>query len=175
MPRQASHEDNAAPSLSANDLFAKNRLEYGDQYASHLFDQYKLYVASHQDISQRRDGANKFFLSVNTALVGVLGVWKSSEPSNLLITAVCVAGAASCVYWCMALSSYQRMNSAKFKVIHAIEARLPLAIFKAEWAVLGWGRSRLFKPFSEIERAMPVVFILLYVIIALAGLRALLS
>lgn len=57
------------------------------------------------------------------------------------------------------------MNSGRFKVIHAIEEALPLKIYDAEWEVLGRGiNPKLYKPFSVIEKWVPIIFGILYLL-----------
>ena len=41
--------------------------KYGGEYQNHLLEQYKLYVQMADKISERRQSANSFFLTVNTA------------------------------------------------------------------------------------------------------------
>jgi hypothetical protein len=47
--------------------------EYGDNFKPHLLEQYKLYVEMADRISGRRQSANSFFLSVNTAIIAAVG------------------------------------------------------------------------------------------------------
>lgn len=58
------------------------------------------------------------------------------------------------------------LSSGKFKIIHQIEQRLPLAPFDAEWEVLGRGKKRsLYLPFTKVEMAVPWVFFMLHVLV----------
>ena len=69
------------------------------------------------------------------------------------------------------VKSYQQLNTGKFDVIHEIERKLPLALYKAEWDALGRGQdSRKYKPLTDVEKWVPVIFIGLYVVIAFAAL-----
>ena len=46
--------------------------EYGENYKAHLLEQYKLYVEMADRISARRQTANSFFLSINTAIIALI-------------------------------------------------------------------------------------------------------
>ena len=48
--------------------------EYGEKYQEHLLEQYKLYVQMADKISERRQSANTFFLTINTVLIAFLGI-----------------------------------------------------------------------------------------------------
>lgn len=48
-----------------------------DDYQAHLLEQYKLYVGMADKISERRQSANSYFLSLNTALLGFVGYMNS--------------------------------------------------------------------------------------------------
>lgn len=55
-------------------LFQKSEKEYGNNYKPHLFEQYKLYIQSAEKISDRRQNANNYFITINTALISFLGL-----------------------------------------------------------------------------------------------------
>lgn len=155
-------------------LFVSESEKYGDRYIEHLLEQYKIYIGAAEKISDRRQKANEFFLALNTALVALLGfvVTKinTSEATWLLILAS-VAGITMCYYWYRIILSYKGLNGGKFKVIHAIEARLPLALYDTEWEMLGRGeRKDLYWPFTHIEWRVPWIFISIYILLILSVL-----
>jgi hypothetical protein len=76
--------------------------------------------------SARRALANTFFLTVNTGLAALLG-------GQDLRWYVAAAGIVFAFAWWWLLQSYRELNAAKFKVINAIEPRLPLQLFSDEW------------------------------------------
>lgn len=149
-------------------LGAASPESYGSNYAEHLLEQYKLYVEMADRISQRRQTANGFGLSINTALLGIVGfVVSRCTPHQVLafIAVISVTGILMSYGWYRLLCSYRDLNTAKFAVIHAIESRLPIAPYAAEWLAAGEGKnSKLYKPFSHIEVWIPRVFILAYTI-----------
>lgn len=70
--------------------------------------------------------------------------------------------------WYRLLRSYKDLNSAKFKVIHEIEAQLPLAPYDMEWEKVGKGQnSKLYLPFTHVEVLIPWVFLAIRVFVFL--------
>ena len=131
---------------------------------NHLLEQYKLYLASAENISDRRQTANSFFVTVNTALVTLLGYLNADpEESTNLHWLVSISGIVISYMWYRLIRSYKDLNSAKFKVIHLIERKLPLNLFAAEWDAVGRGEnSNLYLPFTHIEVYIPWVFAALH-------------
>jgi hypothetical protein len=131
---------------------------------------YKLAVEMADRISARRALANTFFLTVNTGLAALLG-------GKNLRWYVAAAGILLALAWWWLLQSYRKLNSAKFRVINAIEPRLPLQLFSDEWDHLESTKAppRLWPPrdlsawlkgYHELgaaERIVPLAFAAIYV------------
>lgn len=145
-----------------SDLFSCKENIYGDKYKDHLFEQYKLYFESAEKISDRRRYANSFYISLLTAILTLIGIFFQIERmlyKELLQFVVPLIGILFCVVYWFQLNSYKQMNTGKFKVIHEIENKLPLALFKKEWEHLGEGNNKkLYFPFSHIEMYIPWLF-----------------
>jgi len=148
-------------SNSTDNLFKVPASEYGDAYRADFLTMYQEYVASADRISERRQAANTFFLSINTALLGVTG-YITGEGANLLWVAA-LSGVVFSFTWRKLIASYRSLNTAKFKVIHQLEQRLPFAAYDEEWAQLEHGRnSEIHIPFSKVEAWVPLVFMFLH-------------
>jgi hypothetical protein len=146
--------------------------EYGEKYSDHVMEQYKLYVEMADRISARRQTANSFFLSINTALLAFVGLYASTAQAPDLplswTLAVATAGVVLCYSWYRLVRSYSDLNGGKFRVVHAMEQLLPLAPYDAEWESVGRGTDpRLYLPFTHLEIRIPWIFMVLYVILAL--------
>lgn len=154
-------------------LFVTATDKYGDKYIEHLLEQYKIYIESAEKISDRRQKTNEFFLGLNTGLVALLGfvATRTSESEIRLILAVsAIAGIVVCYLWYRIIQSYKGLNGGKFRVIHAIEARLPLALYDTEWEMLGRGENKaLYWPFTHLELRVPWIFISIYAILLVSG------
>jgi hypothetical protein len=142
-------------------------------------DIYKMLVDMADKVSQRRQTANSFYLSVNTALIGA-GVYMSSAGGGAInIILLAVAGWLVSLFWIRNIETYKDLNSGKFAVITEIEKSLPLAPYTAEWETLKrgdreskyrsfWSKYHPFqnkyRPFHEVEVAVPLVFVLLHAV-----------
>ena len=148
---------------------------YGEKYQEHLFEQYKLYVQMADQVSNRRNLANTFFLTLNTFLLGALGFLIEKAPTLIAkwrILFPLLAALALCLAWWMIVRSYRQLNSGKFKVVGEFERRLPTSPYwRAEWKVLGEGKDiRKYLPLTYVENIVPVIFAALYL-----GLAAVLA
>jgi hypothetical protein len=135
-------------------------------YDAALLEQYKLYVEMADRISARRGLTNSFFLTLNTAIVGLIAGFNkvSAGPAAWWLAIPLVAILGECFAWFYLVRSYRLLNSAKYRVVGALEERLPASPFwRAEWWALGEGHDRTrYWPLSHIEQWIPVVFALTY-------------
>jgi len=140
----------------------------GERYQTALMEQYKLCVEMADRISQRRGLTNMFFLTLNSAIFTLIGIFWNKQPEVPEWTLVFPALLAvlECVAWWLLIRSYRQLNTAKYKVIGALEEQLPASPFwKAEWPELGEGKTiRLYYPLSHIEGWIPMLFILAYLV-----------
>jgi hypothetical protein len=140
----------------------------GERYAAAILEQYQLYVEMADRVSSRRGLANTFFLTLNTAVFTVIGVLWNERPdaSPALLALPLVIALGECLAWWWLVRSYRQLNSAKFKVIGALEERLPAAPFsRAEWVALGEGEDwRRYLPVTHLEQWIPVLFALVYLV-----------
>lgn len=134
---------------------------------SSVLELYRLATEMADRISSRRASANTFFLTLNTAVAGVL----SAGDLNWYLAA---AGTALCIVWLLLLRSYRDLNRAKFAVILSLEEQLPVRIYTDEWAVLkpagyptgakaAGARLARYRELGTLERVVPAVFIAIYV------------
>jgi hypothetical protein len=152
---------------TSNSLFQNAEPDYGDKYNEHLFGQYKMYVELADRVSSRRMLANSFFLGLHTAIIGaiVMLVKEQTITSKVVILAPLFISIYLCYVWYKVIKSYCQLNSGKFKVIHEIEKKLPLTLFKYEWIKLGGGGDKkLYFPLSHIETLVPVGFAIFYIL-----------
>ena len=146
--------------------------EYGQNYKPHLLEQYKLYVEMADRISARRQTANSFFLSVNTAIIALIGYINfGSKTKASFYWLVSLAGMILCFIWYRLVRSYKDLNTAKFKVVHEIEKELPVAPYDLEWEKVGKGKnSKLYLPFTHIEMYIPCVFFAIHICVFLKAI-----
>jgi hypothetical protein len=159
-------------------LFKTPPKEYSGDYQEHLVEQYRLYVEMSDRVSARRALSNTFFLAANTLLLSLISVLsrfllQQSLFSTIISILVLAGPIAFCLMWRALLSSYQKLNAAKFEVISELESRLPASPFDYEWGKLGRGKDlEKYRPLTSVERAVPLIFVAMYSVLALVLLLA---
>jgi hypothetical protein len=164
-----------------------------------VFKIYQLAVEMADRHSSRRTTSNSFFLTLQSALIAGVGLFIKSQDSftnstyfSMLVLAF--LGIVLCVSWVLTIKSYKDLSSAKWGVILETEKSLPTKPFTDEWKLLetdnylqwkndmsGYKRpKRLFKwlrerhkyytPQSSVERYIPSVLIVGYIIIVIVAI-----
>ncbi len=151
-------------------LWSVTESDYGADYKAHLLEQYQLFVQSAENVSQRRTAANNYLLTVNAFLVTFSGLALSYGIRWFWIVLVSLAGLLVCITWLGLIQSYRNLNTAKFKVIHEFEQRLPTAPFDREWELAERGEGRAYRPLTHIEPYIPLIFGALYIVLAVSAL-----
>jgi hypothetical protein len=149
-----------------SDLSGLTKDFYGQNYDAHILEQYKIYLEMIDRVSARRQLTNSFFLTITTAMITMLGiVWpKAVGPvGTTWYIIIGLAGLMICYCWYRLVKSYRDLNTSKFLILHAIEERLPLRPYSAEWKLVGAGKNEvMYLPFTHIETAVPWVFFFLF-------------
>ncbi len=159
-------------------LFPAGSPSPGRRTQQSLLDQYRLLVESSERVVARRQTANTFFLSINSALLLFAGVLlREGDLTSVVGGAVgaglSVLGFFICLAWWRIVTSFRQLNAAKFKIIHLLGEHLPAAVFAAEWGALGSGRDpSLYRPFTGLETRIPAGLMTLYAAAAVASLAA---
>jgi len=160
-------------------LFAKNSIgeeeskENKDLYLGRYLEQYKLYLDIFNSTINRRQKSSEFFLGLNTAIIGILGYIETREIVHepMIFVLVPIVGIGICYSWHRIIHIYKQLNRAKFKVIHMMEKKLPIALFETEWELLGKGKDKSkYYPVSQVEKNIPIIFIMLYVVILMTNI-----
>jgi hypothetical protein len=144
-------------------LFAQSETQYSGNYPKDYLRMYRDFVASADAISVRRNTANGFFLTLNTAFLGARGYFEVNGDVFVLIQAV--AGVLFCLVWWRMIQSYRTLNGSKFRVIQMMERGLPLAPYTAEEYVNTSGPT-LHLALSSVESLVPALFALLHLAVA---------
>ena len=145
-----------------------------ESYIGHYLEQYRIYLHIFNTTSDRRNRSNEFFLGLNTAIIGIIGYIETKTPTSndsIIFIFAPLIGIAICYSWYQIIISYRNLNRAKFKVIHNVEEKLPLSLFKTEWEILGRGKDNSkYRKISSIEKNIPIIFMALYVVIFLMSI-----
>jgi hypothetical protein len=157
--------------------------------------QYKLFSDTAESLLARRAEANRFYLTLNLAVVGAMGFLFSDNflvtgapkdaatftwnPTLVVVAAIfAVAGLTISHNWLNVIRSHSDILWLKFVVLHELESELPSQPFKREHAV--WknppktsdGVALKPRRIGRFERRLPMLFMGFYALalIALAGL-----
>ncbi len=130
-----------------------------------LLEQYKLCVEMADRISQRRQSANNYCLSVNTFLLSFLAYLTSMEVNIVVMIVISVVGILLSILWFSLIKSYKNLNTGKFKVIIEMEKLLgDYHPYDREWDLLGRGEdSKLYSLLTYVESNIPLLFGFLYI------------
>jgi hypothetical protein len=144
----------------------------GEKYNALLIEQYKLYVESAEKVSDRRNLANTFFLSIHTFLLGILGFYFEKGPvlqAKGLVFVFLVALLGICATWWFIVRSYRQLNAGKYQVIGELERKLPSSPWwNAEWKILKEGKNwKIYLPLTHLENWVPVFFAAIYITLAM--------
>lgn len=134
-------------------------------------EQYRLFLECLDKLSDRRQSANSYFLTVNTGICAAMGFLLSRDAApetRSLCAVVPIAGILLNLFWHRLVASYRQLSTGKFAILHELEKHLPVAPYKAEWVVLGGGGDHSkYLPLTHIEVWIPRVFIAMYLVLAL--------
>lgn len=147
------------------------------------FDEYKMYYETTEQVTDRRQAANRWNYSVSIALLVAIAVvfkWSTDKPSNLVagllvVEALSVTAIVFCYFWRKEIQSFKSLNAAKFEVLNKMAVRVRFEDgklrsdqpFDKEWAILsktgdakpvGLLRGRLALASSGPELFLPIAF-----------------
>lgn len=135
------------------------------QASSERLEIYKLLIEMADRVSQRRQAANSFYLSVNTLLLGSSAYLLPTPQQIQGILVITVAGMAISVLWIWNILSYKTLNTAKFAVIQDLEKSLTIQPYTDEWTRLDPEQDgERHTPFHRVELFVPWVFFTAYIV-----------
>jgi uncharacterized membrane protein len=136
-------------------LYSKSKKILGKPYETLLLEQWKTCVEMANCNSEKRISTNNVYITINTAIFAIISSTWSNK--NILLS---VVGIIVCILWTFSINSYKRLNSEKYKIINEMERKLPTQPFSYEWFILG--NDNKYKRFTKVEKALPLLFIILY-------------
>ncbi len=159
--------DKSAAKNSLELLSENTKSSYGTKYQDHILEQYKLYVESTTKYIEQRANTNTFYLTINTLILGIVGfgIEKLQKPiDDILVIPFFVSAIIICLVWFTTLQSIRKSNTAKFSIIHEFEKYLPAQPTHAEWKIIEieTKRKNAYRPQVNIERYIPIYFLLLH-------------
>ena len=141
-------------------------------YKNELVEQYMMFQKSSEDLVTRRQNLNSFYISVNSALVALMGIVFGivDMPAKILaLFFMCLSGIILDISWIRILNSYGSLNASKMKVINLLEEQLPVTLYAAEWRVMSDKlNNKKYISFTDSETAVPKIFVGIYIAVTLA-------
>ena len=139
-----------------------------DQDRHEVLALYELHAQLADRVSQRREGANRLFVSLLTGLMVFLAACLRFGVGDVTANAIMVffgiAGVALSAAWYVVIRSYRQLNTGKFKALHELEQQLAYAFYEREWELLGKGEDfRKYWRLTVVETWLPVVFLFLFI------------
>lgn len=141
-----------------------------------LLEIYKLHAELADRVSQRREGANRLYVSLLLGLVALLaallrfGVGDLSP--RIVVLAAGIVGALLSVSWYIVLRSYRQLNTGKFLALHELEKKIAYPFFQREWDLLGRGadpQPRRYWRLTVVETFLPAAFFVLSCVLMLCS------
>ena len=100
----------------------------------------KLHADLADRVSQRREGANRLYVSLLVGLTvfsaALLRYGTGDAPARIVLCAVGIVGALLAVSWFVVIRSYRQLNTGKFKTLTELEKKLAYPFFTREWELL---------------------------------------
>ena len=115
-----------------------------DSQQNELLEIYKLHAELADRVSQRRERANRLYVSLLVGLVVLLAALLrfgiGDGPLRIVLCAAGTIGALLSVSWYVVIRSYRQLNAGKFKALHELEGKLAYPFFVREWELLAEGQ-----------------------------------
>lgn len=143
-------------------LLGYTKETYHGAFEADLLEQYKLYVQSAENVSARRLASSRYLLAVNTALVALYGFQAQGPGSVWLALLLPTLGIPVSLLWYRIIRSHRELNRVKFGIIHELEKGLPAALFTHEWLLAEGGKGKSYQSLTDIERWIPLLFLVLH-------------
>ena len=134
-----------------------------DSRQSELLEIYKLHSELADRVSQRREGANRLYVSLLVGLVvfvaALLRFGTESGSANTVLFCTGVLGMLLSASWYIVIRSYRQLNSGKFRTLSDLESHLAYPFFTKEWELLGQGEKRgWYWKLTVVETGLPLIF-----------------
>ena len=139
-----------------------------DSNQNELLEIYKLHSELADRVSQRREGANRLYVSLLSGLAVLLAALLrlgvgDGGPLKIVFSSTGAIGALLSVSWYVVIRSYRQLNTGKFKALHELEGKLAYPFFKREWELLAEGKDmKKYWKLTTVEVGLPCIFLLLF-------------
>ena len=135
----------------------------GNREVREIIEIYKIHAELADRVSQRREGANRLYVSLLSAIAALMGILARFEAGGLsqevLLSFLGALGLVISFSWWIVIRSYKQLNSGKFEMLHELETKLPYQAFRREWHFLGEGKNlKVYSKLTTVESVLPASF-----------------
>ena len=128
-----------------------------------LIEIYKIHAAAADDVSRRRDSANRMYLGATTAVIIAMGViarlGTGDVPWWTAIAGLGVLGALIESGWLGVIKAHRQLNEKKFEVLLELEKQLPFDFYQKEWGLMEEGKNpKVYREVTIAEKDLPRYF-----------------
>ncbi|MCS1408100.1 MAG: hypothetical protein M2R45_01270 [Verrucomicrobia subdivision 3 bacterium] len=128
-----------------------------------LLEIYKLHAELADRVSQRREGANRLYVSLLSVMVVFLAAFLRYRTGTISVQGILIAagvlGMVLSASWFFIIRSYCQLNAGKFKALQKLEEMLVFAFFKCEWEILERGKNKnRYWRLTGVEKILPIGF-----------------
>lgn len=137
-----------------------------DKTKQELLEIYKIHAELADRVSQRREGANRLYVSLLSIILALLAALLRYETGIIpvwTVLGVAFLGMLLSALWFVTIQSYRQLNKGKFFTLHELEEKLAFPFFKREWKLLGEGKNKSrYRKLTTVESYLPIGFFLLF-------------
>lgn len=132
-----------------------------------LLDQYRIYVEHITNFANRRDSMNQFYLSIISAIFGVLMLLFQqnaikTELEYSIFALMSIFGIILCFTWNQNIKAYRNLSKIKLELINKLEEKLPFQFFGQEKEIINKSKN---KGLTQWEVKIPVTIGLIFALI----------
>ena len=140
-----------------------------------LLEIYKLHAELADRVSQRREGANRLYVSLLLGLAALLAALLRFGVGDLspqvVLLAAGIVGALLSASWYVVIRSYRQLNTGKFLALNELEKKIAFPFFEREWDLLGKGADRgRYWRLTVVETFLPTAFFALSCVLMLLSM-----
>lgn len=136
-----------------------------------LLEIYKVHAVAADDVSRRRDSANRMYLAATTAIFVVMGIALREGtfgiPTLIVIAFLSIIGALIQYAWIDVIDTYKQLNECKFKVLCELENEIAYSFYQKEWNHMKQGQN---KQMTVTEKNLPILLRLAFGMCAAASI-----
>ena len=138
-----------------------------------LLEIYKLHAELADRVSQRREGANRLYVSLLTGIFILLAAFirfgTGSIPLWVILTGGSILGIVLSTSWFIVIRSYRQLNTGKFNALIELEKKIAYPFFKREWDLLGEGKEiKRYWKLTVVETILPFIFAALFLVVLIS-------